>query len=845
MIESKILIIDGNSLLNRAYYAIPTLNTRKGQNVNAVFGFVNIMLKALSDINPTHIAVAFDAKGKNFRHSLYDGYKATRKGMPDDLAQQMPVLFELLDKMNIKRVSKQGVEADDVIGTVAKSFKMKAVILTGDRDLLQLVDDDIEVMLTKRGITDVERVTGQNIKELYHMTALQIIEYKALRGDTSDNIPGVSGVGEKTAMSLLEKYGDIETVYRNIEEIKGSVKTKLTEGKDMAFLSKELATIKTDVEIDCCAEQCVLKPFGSEAAKEFDELEFVSLKKKLMFFSNDEPEIQTNSVEQKEVNDEKDFSALLEKIDEEKSFALFISDDVYLAFDKNSEYKVTVTKDLPGGLSFDFVLSGLKKYLESEKEKTVYDSKDLRHLLDEYSIGLENVIYDVSIMQYLTETRTYKDFDQLKQAFGAEGNAAALITLADALNKKLDETDTQSLYKNIELPLSKVLFDMEKHGFKVDVDMLNEFGEKFKMEIDDLTRQAYQLAGEEFNILSPKQLGHILFEKLGLPVIKKTKTGYSTDSDVLDKLAPHHPIIGVIQNARKIYKLSGTYIEGFKPLISKGNLIHTKFNQTLTATGRLSSSEPNLQNLPVREEEGRELRKIFIPTNDLLISADYSQIELRLLAHFSEDENLVSAFNENKDIHAMVASEIFGVPAEMVNSNMRRMAKAVNFGIIYGISDFGLAQNLSISPAKAKDYIAKYYQSYPKISQYLEGSVKFAKEHGYVYTITGRRRYIPEISSSNFNTRSFGERVAKNMPLQGSAADIIKIAMNGVASELEKNNMKSKLILQVHDELVIDAVESEKEKVYEILKSQMTDAFDLKVRLDINISGGKNLYEAK
>lgn len=845
MIESKILIIDGNSLLNRAYYAIPTLNTRKGQNVNAVFGFVNIMLKALSDINPTHIAVAFDAKGKNFRHSLYDGYKATRKGMPDDLAQQMPVLFELLDKMNIKRVSKQGVEADDVIGTVAKSFKMKAVILTGDRDLLQLVDDDIEVMLTKRGITDVERVTGQNIKELYHMTALQIIEYKALRGDTSDNIPGVSGVGEKTAMSLLEKYGDIETVYRNIEEIKGSVKTKLTEGKDMAFLSKELATIKTDVEIDCCAEQCVLKPFGSEAAKEFDELEFVSLKKKLMFFSNDEPEIQTNSVEQKEVNDEKDFSALLEKIDEEKSFALFISDDVYLAFDKNSEYKVTVAKDLPGGLSFDFVLSGLKKYLESEKEKTVYDSKDLRHLLDQYGIGLENVIYDVSIMQYLTETRTYKDFDQLKQAFGAEGNAAALITLADALNKKLDETDTQSLYKNIELPLSKVLFDMEKHGFKVDVDMLNEFGEKFKREIDELTRQAYQLAGEEFNILSPKQLGHILFEKLGLPVIKKTKTGYSTDSDVLDKLAPHHPIIGVIQNARKIYKLSGTYIEGFKPLISKGNLIHTKFNQTLTATGRLSSSEPNLQNLPVREEEGRELRKIFIPTNDLLISADYSQIELRLLAHFSEDENLVSAFNENKDIHAMVASEIFGVPAEMVNSNMRRMAKAVNFGIIYGISDFGLAQNLSISPAKAKDYIAKYYQSYPKISQYLEGSVKFAKEHGYVYTITGRRRYIPEISSSNFNTRSFGERVAKNMPLQGSAADIIKIAMNGVASELEKNNMKSKLILQVHDELVIDAVESEREKVYEILKSQMTDAFDLKVRLDINISGGKNLYEAK
>ena len=845
MIESKILIIDGNSLLNRAYYAIPTLNTRKGQNVNAVFGFVNIMLKALSDINPTHIAVAFDAKGKNFRHSLYDGYKATRKGMPDDLAQQMPVLFELLDKMNIKRVSKQGVEADDVIGTVAKSFKMKAVILTGDRDLLQLVDDDIEVMLTKRGITDVERVTGQNIKELYHMTALQIIEYKALRGDTSDNIPGVSGVGEKTAMSLLEKYGDIETVYRNIEEIKGSVKTKLTEGKDMAFLSKELATIKTDVEIDCCAEQCVLKPFGSEAAKEFDELEFVSLKKKLMSFSNDEPEIQTNSVEQNEVNDEKDFSALLEKIDEEKSFALFISDDVYLAFDKNSEYKVTVAKDLPGGLSFDFVLSGLKKYLESEKEKTVYDSKDLRHLLDEYSIGLENVIYDVSIMQYLTETRTYKDFDQLKQAFGAEGNAAALITLAYELNKKLDETDTQSLYKNIELPLSKVLFDMEKHGFKVDVDMLNEFGEKFKREIDDLTRQAYQLAGEEFNILSPKQLGHILFEKLGLPVIKKTKTGYSTDSDVLDKLAPHHPIIGVIQNARKIYKLSGTYIEGFKPLISKGNLIHTKFNQTLTATGRLSSSEPNLQNLPVREEEGRELRKIFIPTNDLLISADYSQIELRLLAHFSEDENLVSAFNENKDIHAMVASEIFGVPAEMVNSNMRRMAKAVNFGIIYGISDFGLAQNLSISPAKAKDYIAKYYQSYPKISQYLEGSVKFAKEHGYVYTITGRRRYIPEISSSNFNTRSFGERVAKNMPLQGSAADIIKIAMNGVASELEKNNMKSKLILQVHDELVIDAVESEREKVYEILKSQMTDAFHLKVRLDINISGGKNLYEAK
>jgi len=847
MANEKLIIIDGNSLLNRAYYAIPPLNNHEGKNVNAVFGFVNILLKALADIKPTHLAVAFDKKGKNFRHQLYEQYKATRKGMPDDLAQQMPILFDLLDKMQITRVGESGVEADDVIGTIAKRFNIPTVIFSGDRDLLQLVDQSTTVCLTKKGITDVEEVTFDNIKDIYGMTPSQIVEFKALKGDTSDNIPGVAGIGDKTAMTLLDKYGTVEGVYQNIAEIKGAVQTKLLAGKEIAFISKTLATIKTDVEVDCTLDDLTFRPIPSSVKSDFEKLEFRSLFKKLAeLCDGKEVEDETDEVfEDIKICDYDQLEAVVKQFADKENIVFHLGENIYIGSDDKKQYTIEIAKDLFGGINIEVAIKMLTPLLKNNSQKTVYDGKELRHKLAFYGAEICNVKYDIAIMQYLVEYRVYKNLDQLKQAYNLKSFTPALVSLSKILKDKLVQNEVWQLYEQIELPLSSLLYEMEKSGFKVDVEMLDSLGERYKKEINELTACAHQMAGEKFNVLSPKQLGHVLFEKLGLPAGKKTKTGYSTDNEILEKIKDAHPIVGVVQSIRKISKLSGTYIEGFRPLITKEGLIHTTFNQTLTATGRLSSSEPNLQNLPVRDDDGKDIRKMFIPTKDMLISADYSQIELRLLAHFSEDENLIQAFNEGRDIHAMVAQEIFGIPAEMVTSSMRRMAKAVNFGIIYGISEYGLSQNLGISPAKAREYIAKYFESYPKIQAYLHGSVDFAKQNGYVMTITGRRRQIPEISSGNYQLRTFGERAAMNAPLQGSAADIIKIAMINVDSELKRKNMQSKLILQIHDELVLDVVADEEAEVRQVLQEQMADCFDLKVKMDINISGGKNLYEAK
>lgn len=847
MANEKLIIIDGNSLLNRAYYAIPPLNNHEGKNVNAVFGFVNILLKALSDYKPSHVAVAFDKKGKNFRHAIYDQYKATRKGMPDDLAQQMPILFDLLDKMQITRVSESGVEADDVIGTLAKRFSLPTVIFSGDRDLLQLVDDSTTVCLTKRGITDVEEVSINTIKDLYGMIPSQIVEFKALKGDPSDNIPGVAGVGDKTAMNLLEKYGTIENVYDNIAEIKGAVQTKLLTGKEMAFVSKILATIKTDVQIECTLDDVVFKPIPAGVKTEFEKLEFRSLFKKLAELSDGEQVVEDDEekFDEVKISETSQLDELVNSLKDKTQLAFYFDDNLYISCDEKTQYAIEIAKDLFGGISIESAMESLSPLLKNNSQKIVYDSKNIRHKLKFYNGDINNVAYDISVMQYLVEYRSFKDFSQLKQAYDLKSITPALIKLSNILKQKLKENNVWELYEKIELPLAKLLFEMETEGFKIDVEMLEDLGERYKAEIADLTATAHVMAGEPFNVLSPKQLGHILFEKLGLPAQKKTKTGYSTDNEILEKIKDAHPIVPVVQAIRKISKLSGTYIEGFKPLVRKGDLIHTTFNQTLTATGRLSSSEPNLQNLPVRDEDGKDIRKMFIPTKDVLISADYSQIELRLLAHFSGDENLINAFNEGRDIHAMVAQEIFGIPAEMVTPSMRRMAKAVNFGIIYGISEYGLSQNIGITPGKAKEYIAKYFESYPKIKDYLHSSIDFAKQNGYVMTITGRRRQIPEIASGNFQLRSFGERAAMNAPLQGSAADIIKIAMINVDAELKKRNMQSKLILQIHDELVLDVVEREVDEIKDILQKQMSDCFNLKVKLEINVSGGKNLYEAK
>ena len=846
--KETFVLIDGNSLLNRAYYAIPPLNSAEGKNVNAVYGFINILLKVLSEIKPRYLAIAFDRRGKNFRHQIYSQYKATRKGMPDDLALQMPILFEILDEMKIRRYGELGVEADDVIGTIAKKFNEKFIVVSGDRDLLQLVDNNIDVWLTKKGITEVEVVTEKNIKELYELSPNQIVDYKALRGDPSDNIPGVSGIGEKTAINLIKEYSSLENIYKNVDEIKGALLEKLVNGKDDAFMSKMLAEIKIDVEFECKLDDCFVTPFSHKVRDLFEKYEFRSLYKRLgEFLATDVKITHADEVPVSKVlvSNLEGLKSLADNMSKAEKIAIHLDRNLFIASKQDEEFEVEISDNLLDGLRFDTVIDVLKPLFESKIKKVVYDGKALRHQFEKFNVKINDIVFDISLMQYLVEYRSFKDFSSLKIAYNLTSNAAALFVLSQVLESKLQKDKTDKLYFETELPLSDVLFEMEKEGCKIDIEVLEELHEKYIREIERLTEDAYLSAGEKFNVLSSKQLSNILFDKLKLPHDKKTKTGYSTDIDVLEKLQKFHPLPGIIISIRKVSKLDSTYIEGIRPFICQGNKIHTTFNQALTATGRLSSSEPNLQNLPMRDDEGRELRKMFIPSNDIFISADYSQIELRLLANFSGDKNLIAAFNAGKDIHSIVASEIFGVPEELVNANMRRMAKAVNFGIIYGISDFGLSQNIGTTPTKAKEYISKYFSSYPKIKNYLDESIKFAKENGYICTILGRRRYIPELKSENFQIRSFGERAAMNMPLQGSAADIIKVAMLNVSKALKTKNMKSKLMLQIHDELIIDAIISEKEEVENLLEKEMTKGFDFSVKMDINIESGVNLYEAK
>lgn len=845
---NKLVLIDGNSILNRAYYAMPPLNDREGRNVNAVYGFMSILLKVLSDYKPTHIAVAFDKKGKNFRHKLYELYKANRKGMPDDLASQMPILMSVLETMNIEIVGKEGVEADDVIGTLAKRFDDNTFIVSGDKDLLQLIDDTTTVLLTKKGISEVETVDEKYLKEVFHLTPKQVIDYKSLRGDTSDNIPGVKGIGEKTAMSLIEEYSNLDNIYNNVEKIKGSLKEKLVNDKETAYLSYQLATIKTDVDIDCSIEDCAIFPFSNEVVNAFEKLDFNSLIKRLdnsSITAVDKVNSATVNIENIVISEVNELTEKVKFLQKANLVAVNFDKNIHFAVDEKINYEIEISDNFLDGMSFDTVIKIIKPLLESDVEKIVYDAKSLKRSLNKFGIDLPNTKWDLSIMQYLLEYRANKDFLSLANKYNVPTNATGMFIIAKILKEKLISTETIHLYNDIELPLMQVLYEMETYGVKVDVKYLNSLHEQFSKEIELLTAEAQELAGEKFNVMSPKQLATILFEKLMLAHGKKTKTGYSTDNDVLNKIVDAHPIVPLIIKIRQLSKLNGTYIEGLLPLISDKDLIHTNYNQTLTSTGRLSSSEPNLQNIPVRDDIGKDLRKMFIPQNDILISADYSQIELRLLADFSNDENLIDSFNSGKDIHRKVASEIFGIPSELVTDKMRRTAKAVNFGIIYGISDFGLSENVGISVSSAREYIKKYFETYPTIKAYLESLVDQAKSLGYVTTISGRRRIIPEISSSNYQIRSFGERAAMNMPLQGSAADIIKIAMINVSKQLEKQKLKSKLIMQVHDELIIDAVIDEKEKVENLLKEEMENAIKLKVKLTVNIESGVNLYESK
>ena len=842
--REKIVFFDGNSILNRAYYALPPLNNRDGQNVNAVMGFLNIFLKTLENEQPTKIVVAFDKRGKNFRKDLYENYKANRKGMPDDLAGQLPILQGILKAMQIKVVEEAGVEADDIIGTLSNRFGLPAVIYTGDKDLLQLIDKNTTVVLTKRGVTDVLRMDEQTLLVEMGLTPNQVVDYKALCGDSSDNIPGVSGIGQKGALNLLKEYGDVDGIYDNIDQIKGATKTKLLDGREMAYLSRRLALIIRDLSIECELDACGLPVFDGAVKAELAKQDFNSIIKRINFEEDGaESASQNLEFERIEILDETALRDILKQRSDEKQMAFVVGEDLCFAFDTKKEYHVLFSDNFLVGLTFEKALKICSPLLEGDISKTVYDGKSLKRYLSEFGVVVNNVEYDLDIMQYLAEYRSFKNFEAFKSAKG-EGVACLMLSLKDEYIARLKEQNIWDLYVEVELPLSDLLLTMEQEGAKVDLSALKELSDGFVEEIKKLTEQAFLLAGEEFNVLSPKQLGHILFEKLGLPHGKKTKTGYSTDNDVLENIADKHPIIDVVLKIRQLTKLNSTYAEGISALVKNGK-VHTHYNQTLTTTGRLSSSDPNLQNIPIRNEQGREIRKAFVPSRDVLVSADYSQIELRWLAYFSKDKNLIEAFEKDEDIHTKVAGEIFGIPNEMVNSSMRRTAKAVNFGVVYGISDFGLAKNVGISVAKAKQYIVKYFERYPQVKNYLDGVVEEAKRLGYVTTVLGRRRYVPELKSQNFALRGFGERAVKNMPLQGSAADLMKVAMLKVDKRLKAEGLKSKIIMQIHDELVVDATFEEQKQVENILREEMENAMVLSVPFKVSVSAGCNLYEAK
>ena len=845
----KLVLIDGNSLINRAFYAMPPLSNKDGVFTNAVYGFMNMFFRILSDVSPTYVTVAFDLKAPTFRHKLYKDYKGTRKPMPDELRPQIPLLKELLNLMNINTVEKEGFEADDLIGTIAKNTSIMTYIYTGDKDSLQLVDDETEVHFTKRGITDLEIYTNQNFKEKTGLSPCQIIDLKALMGDSSDNIPGVKGVGEKTAVNLLTLYHTVDRVYQNIDKITGKLKEKLVVDKENAFLSKTLATIDVNSPVQIDFEKMKTpKLFPARAKKKFIELEFKSLASKDMFAQELEEEtpvtfskIQITSLDQlTSVN-----SDLL---------SLFIDNNCVFLSDGKTDYCIKYRSSLlDDGFSFGEILLSITPLLQNTKKLIVYNKKELLHLLKPFpTVKLPRNTEDLSIVKYLADfSGREESFEQVIEYYSKDKTAPALslFLIYFQLYSKLVSLDLEKLYKEVELPLVEVLFEMENAGFRIDYPKLIKTGETFKERLLALEKEIRQVCGEpELNVNSPVQLGTLLFEKLKIGKGKKTKRGYSTSAEVLEGLEGEHPVIKLILNYRKLQKLYSTYVEGFDKLIDKkSGLIKTSFNQTVTSTGRLSSKEPNLQNIPVRDGEGKELRKFFVPKSSdrILISADYSQIELRLLASFSSCAPLIKAFKDGKDVHSDTASKVFGVPLSKVTSEQRSSAKAVNFGIIYGISEYGLAKNIKVSPAKAREYINSYFKQYPEVKKYMEDNVNFTKKTGYAVTVLGRKRYIKEISSSNYNLRTFGERAAMNMPLQGSSADIIKLAMIGVNKRLKKEKLNSELILQVHDELIIDAYKDEAEKVKKILKEEMEGALKLSVELTVGIGEGETWFDAK
>ena len=846
----KLLILDSNSLINRAYYALPNFSNRKGQFTGAIFGYCNMLLKLIENYKPTYIIATFDRKAPTFRKEIYDGYKATRKPMPPELAMQIQPMKEILSLMNIPILEKDGYEADDLIGTIAKKFPQQTYIVTGDKDSLQLVDDSTTVLLTRKGVTEIEEFDVAHLLET-GLRPSQVIDLKSLMGDTSDNIPGVPGVGEKTARDLLSKYDTLDGVYEHIEEIKGKLKEKLENNKELAYLSYKLATINTNSPIEIDLLDATLKmPFDVKLKDKLKELELYKIIERLDFDGTSQ-EIVVEQVNVSTISQSDELDLLVKKIQKEKSFSISLGEDILIATSNKEAYKIQISNNLLDGMLIDYVYLALKPVFEDNAiTKIVFDSKTLMRELHNYHIRLSMPYEDVLIKAYLLDAnRNYKTLEDLLRSFGIESDsiAAALFSVDKQITINLKERNLYDLYENMELPLVEVLFDMEMEGFRVNKEKILEISAIFKKEIEDISNQIFDCTGEVFNINSPKQLSVILFEKIGLkPGGKEAKAGHSTAVDVLQGLINDHPCISLILRYRELEKLRSTYLDGMLPNIDGDGKIRTIFKQTVTATGRLSSTEPNLQNIPVRKKEGKQIRELFIASEGRkLVCADYSQIELRLMAAFSGDESLINAFNNNEDIHALTAAKVFNIPLEMVTPDLRRQAKAVNFGIIYGISSFGLSTDLGIPIYQAKEFIDNYFRTYPKVYEYMEKLKKDAKAHGFAKTYFGRIRYIPELTMSNRNMQMFGERVAMNMPLQGSASDIIKLAMIKVHKALKDNNLKSKLIMQVHDELIIDTYEDEIEIVSKILKENMENVVSLPVKLVADLGVGDSWLEAK
>lgn len=867
----KIVLIDGHSILNRAFFGLPDLTNSEGLHTNAIYGFLNIMLKLLDEEKPEYLTVAFDVHAPTFRHEMYEEYKGTRKPMADELRQQVPVMKEVLRSMGIRIIEQEGLEADDLLGTLSKrceSEGMDVTIISGDRDLLQLATDKVKIRIpkTKQGRTEVEDYYAADVKERYQVTPLEFIDMKALMGDTSDNIPGVPGIGEKTAAKIITEYHSIENAYQHAGELKPPRASKaIVEYWDMAVMSKKLAAICVDASLDYDIESARLgNIFTEEAYTLFQKLQFKNL------LSRFEVKGPSHAVEDsfRTAGSREEAERILEEAAEAETLGvavfrrtaealpLFAGEarigGVALCFGEKEIYCIPEEK-----MEIAELLEKLEKLSAGPKTLSVFH---LKETMKYFTPSVKDNCFDGIIAAYLLNplkndyefedvAREQLDLlleekmeDEKKACYEAYTAYASAAPLQD----KLEEAGMWKLFKEIEMPLVFTLFDMEQNGVRVEADELKDYGNRLAVQISRLEQEIWQEAGEEFNINSPKQLGVILFEKMGLKGGKKTKTGYSTAADVLEKLAPDYPVVAKILEYRQLAKLKSTYADGLAAFISEDGRIHGKLNQTITATGRISSTEPNLQNIPVRMELGRLIRKVFVPEEGFVfVDADYSQIELRVLAHCSGDKQLIEAYREEKDIHRITASQVFHTPFDQVTDLQRRNAKAVNFGIVYGISSFGLSQDLSITRKEAAQYIEQYFHTYPGIKIFLDDAVKQAKDKGYAVTLFGRRRPVPELSSSNFMQRSFGERVAMNSPIQGTAADIMKIAMIGVNDRLKSGNMKSRLVLQVHDELLVEAWESEAEEVKKILKEEMEQAASLAVPLEIDMHTGKSWYEAK